>query len=205
MTQGLDETAGPTASPTAATSPPAREAFTAPAPASEAVGSTSAPADDRMQPLAPQVLVLWVASGLITLVVVALVSGGCEWLWLRNTRWYARLGVPAGVFTGLTTTLLGVVPLVMVPLRYRRWSYAIRREDVLIQSGVIWRVRRSIPRSRVQHVDIRSGPLDRMLGVVQVDLHTAGSLEAVASIPGLTPEAAESLRGALVGEASDGL
>ncbi|MFN4243912.1 MAG: PH domain-containing protein [Tepidisphaerales bacterium] len=162
-------------------------------------------ADVAVQKLAPQVLVLWLVSGLISLGVVLAVSASVEFLWLRHTAWYGRLPLPTGLLTGTATLLLGVVPLLMVPLRYRRWSYAIRQQDVLIESGVVWRVRRSIPRSRVQHVDIRSGPLDRMLGVVQVDLHTAGSLEAVASIPGLTPPAAEALRASLVGGVNDGL
>lgn len=159
----------------------------------------------ELQRLAPQVLVLWLVSGVITLVVVGAVVGVMETLWLGRSGWFLALGLPRWTVTAVAAGLFGVIPLVMAPLQYRRWSYAIRERDVLIESGVVWRVRRSIPRARVQHVDIRSGPIDRMLGVVEVALHTAGSVGAVASIPGLSPESAERLREALVGEAHDGL
>lgn len=158
-----------------------------------------------LQRLAPQVLVLWMVSGVITLVVVGAVVGLIETFWLGRSEWFGALGLPRWTVTGVAAGLFGVIPLAMAPLQYRRWSYAIRERDVLIESGVVWRVRRSIPRARVQHVDIRSGPIDRMLGVVEVELHTAGSVGAVASIPGLSPESAERLREALVGEAHDGL
>jgi hypothetical protein len=67
--------------------------------------------------------------------------------------------------------------------------------------GVVWRVSRSIPRVRVQHVDIRSGPVDRALGLVEVSLHVAGSAGPVLTIPGLEPADAEALRELLLGSA----
>ena len=67
--------------------------------------------------------------------------------------------------------------------------------------GVVWQVSRSIPRVRVQHVDVRSGPIDRALGLVEVSLHVAGSAGSVLTIPGLAPAEAETLREALLDSA----
>jgi uncharacterized protein len=153
---------------------------------------------ESLRTLAPQVLTLWLISGSIALVIFLLIAGGLHFFAFRS-----RPLIASGVYA--TALALGGMSLALAPLSYRRWTYAIRDKDVLIESGVIWRVRRSIPRSRVQHVDISSGPLARAMGVVQVDLFTAGSLGAVASIPGLTPVAAEHLRQSLITEAHDGV
>ena len=84
---------------------------------------------------------------------------------------------------------------------YDSWRWALRADDVVARYGVVFRVTRSIPRVRVQHVDVTSGPIDRALGFVQVSLHVAGSAGAVLTIPGLAPAEAETLREALLGSA----
>jgi membrane protein YdbS with pleckstrin-like domain len=83
-------------------------------------------------------------------------------------------------------------------LLFKSWRWALRPDDVVARYGVIWRVTRSIPRVRVQHVDVRSGPIDRALGLVEVSLHVAGSAGPVLAIPGLAPAQAEALREALL-------
>ncbi len=83
-------------------------------------------------------------------------------------------------------------------LRYRNWRYAMRQHDVLLMYGIVWKVRRSIPRLRIQHVDVRAGPLSRMVGLVHLTLFTAGTGDADAVIPGLLPEQAEGMRDALL-------
>ena len=122
-------------------------------------------------------------------------------------EWATRGGTPLPLGTIVTGALLVLaLPAFVFPvLGYRRWGYAIRSHDVLVESGVVFRRRRSLPRSKVQHVDIQSGPVSRALGLVEVHLHTAGSLGPVATIPGLTPDAAEELRRSLVEESSDGV
>jgi len=84
---------------------------------------------------------------------------------------------------------------------YASWRWALREDDVLARYGVVFRVARSIPRVRVQHVDVHSGPIDRALGLVEVSLHVAGSAGPVLTIPGLAPAEAEALRGALIAAA----
>jgi membrane protein YdbS with pleckstrin-like domain len=84
---------------------------------------------------------------------------------------------------------------------FKSWRWALRPDDVVARYGVVWRVIRSIPRVRVQHVDVRSGPVDRALGLVEVSLHVAGSAGPVLTIPGLAPAEAEALRAALLDSA----
>src|SRR5690606_23304763 len=86
------------------------------------------------------------------------------------------------------------------PFWFRAWRYALREHDVLLRHGVLWRVQRSIPRRRIQHVDVQSGPLDRVYGLADLTLYTAGADDEENQIPGLRVEDAEALRDALLRE-----
>lgn len=82
--------------------------------------------------------------------------------------------------------------------RYQAWTYAVREHDLTVSFGVWWRTRRCVPRARVQHVDIASGPIDRAFGLVSVSIYTAGTIAAVVTIPGVDPAEAEWLRAQLL-------
>ena len=77
---------------------------------------------------------------------------------------------------------------------YPKYGFAIRRNDLLIRYGVIWKRVVAVPFSRIQHVDSSAGPLSRMLGVASVDIHTAGTAMSKISIPGLESKHAEAMR-----------
>ena len=62
----------------------------------------------------------------------------------------------------------------MVPeLRWSRWRYEIRDEEIDLRHGTITVTRTLIPMLRVQHVDTTRGPLDQLLGLATVVVHTA--------------------------------
>jgi membrane protein YdbS with pleckstrin-like domain len=110
-------------------------------------------------------------------------------------RWLPVPPVLLGMFVFVAALALG---LWHVRLLFESWRWALRDDDVYASYGVVWRVTRAIPRVRVQHVDVTSGPIDRALGLVHVSLHVAGSAGAVLTIPGLAPAEAETLREALL-------
>ena len=70
-------------------------------------------------------------------------------------------------------------------------------EELVVRRGRIFRRLVSVPYGRLQYVDVHSGPLDRMLGIAEVALHTA-SPQLSAEIPGLPVAEAEALRQRLV-------
>lgn len=86
--------------------------------------------------------------------------------------------------------------------RFASWRYSLAPDELSVEHGVFWRLARTVPRVRIQHVDVHSGPLDRAFGLAQVSLYTAGSEGAVETIPGLAPGTAEALRDALLGLSS---
>ena len=85
------------------------------------------------------------------------------------------------------------------PIRnYSRWSYRVSEENIELRNGVIWRRSVLIPLSRLQHVDLHRGPLERHFGLSSLELHTAGTKNASHTIPGLEDDLAHSLRDELV-------
>ena len=120
-----------------------------------------------------------------------------RWLWLRPLL----RPITSVRGSSLACVLVLVLGLWHARALFRSWRWALRPDDVVARYGVVWRVIRSIPRVRVQHVDVRSGPVDRALGLVEVSLHVAGSAGPVLTIPGLAPAEAEALRAALLDSA----
>jgi uncharacterized protein len=77
--------------------------------------------------------------------------------------------------------------------RARAWGYAERDEGLYIRHGVLVRNLVAVPYGRMQFVDVTAGPLERALGLAQVQLHTA-TPGTGARIPGLDPDEAARLR-----------
>lgn len=149
--------------------------------------------------LHPAVQIGWVLRGVVNALLLAMGLLFLESRLARGETWLP-LRPPLG---GLV--LAGVV-LILSLWHARRlftsWQWALRSDDVVASYGVLWRVSRSIPRVRVQHVDVISGPIDRVLGLVHVSLHVAGAMGPVLTIPGLAPAEAEGLRQALLDSAA---
>ncbi|HEU5356646.1 MAG TPA: PH domain-containing protein [Actinocrinis sp.] len=84
----------------------------------------------------------------------------------------------------------------------RTWRFRERGEDLLIDHGLLVRKQVVVPYGRMQFVDIVAGPVERVLGICTLRLHTA-SAASDARIPGLKPQLAEQLRDRLaaLGEA----
>lgn len=103
------------------------------------------------------------------------------------------------VFQGIPSSLTVAVPIaaavaaVALPLlRFRRWRYAIRERDLLMSRGALFFVLTLIPFDRIQFVETRQGPLDRLFRLNQVIVYTAAG--SAGRIPGLDAAEAESLR-----------
>lgn len=95
---------------------------------------------------------------------------------------------------GIVLALL-VYPVLIGPgRRYRSWGYAMDGEDLRIAHGVWTRVATLVPLSRVQHLDVSQGPLERGFGVCRLVLHTAGTMHSRVVLPGLGRETAEAMR-----------
>jgi membrane protein YdbS with pleckstrin-like domain len=92
--------------------------------------------------------------------------------------------------------LLWIVPalglitdLAVSDVRWRRWRYEIRDEEIDLRRGALTVTRTLVPMARIQHVDTHRGVLERFYDVATVVVHTAAG---ATSIPALrVREAAE--------------
>lgn len=107
--------------------------------------------------------------------------------------------IPPFLLGGAFFALTSLPGLLLIHKQYKAWRFRVTGDEVTIQYGIFWKTRRTIPRQRIQHVDITSGPFDRMFDLAQVAIFTAGSIAAVATIPGLSSYDAEQLRTELLG------
>ncbi len=141
------------------------------------------PREDELRPLDRRVRVLWWVSGAIGLIPFLLAAIAAT---------VAVGGVAAAVLWAVT--LLMAVSAALGPvLRYARWRYVVREDDVWVREGVLWVTTTVVPFSRLQFVDTRQGPLDRALGLASLQMYTA-ALGARTTIPGLAVADAERLR-----------
>lgn len=107
----------------------------------------------------------------------------------------------AGVLADLTLLLVGAAAAAalaawvwwLVGRQVPAWGYAEREDDLLVRHGIAFRAIVVVPYGRMQYVDVQAGPVDRMLGIATVQLHTA-SAGTDAVIPGLPPQEAARLR-----------
>jgi uncharacterized protein len=161
--------------------------------------------DSSYERLHPNTRIVWIINGLIGVGVLMLIGGVVEMALSRDRR--IELPWPAIVpgFTLMLGAIAAVWSITLSILQFARFGYTLRPADLIVASGVIWRARRCIPRARIQHVDIDSGPIDRAFGLVDVSLYVAGGMGPVARINGLSPEAAEHLKEALIVERTDGV
>lgn len=81
----------------------------------------------------------------------------------------------------------------LIGRRVRSFAYCERDDDLLVTSGILFERLVIVPYGRMQLVDVKTGPIDRLFGITTVQLHTAAATTD-AGIPGLQPDIAASLR-----------
>ena len=118
--------------------------------------------------LDPRAKTLWRITGTLGALPLVVVGASASWSLLRVVP------LLLGVLPLLAALVLFVVLAAVVPdLRWRRWRYEIRDEEVDLQRGIIWVSRTLVPLARIQHVDTQSGPLQRRFGLAPVIFYIA--------------------------------
>jgi membrane protein YdbS with pleckstrin-like domain len=101
---------------------------------------------------------------------------------------------PLGLVAGPAALSLLYYALVTPGRRFRRWGYAKTEDELHVAHGVLVHTETSVAFHRVQHIDVAQGPIERMCGVWQLVLNTAGTLNSQIRLPGLSRATAEALR-----------
>jgi uncharacterized protein len=138
--------------------------------------------------LDPRAITLWRIAGTLNMLPLLIGAGFAGWALLR----FGDVSFFFGVLLALAVlALAGVVVGVVPELRWRRWRYEIRPDEVDLQRGIFWISRTLVPLARIQHVDTRQGPLQRRFGLSTVVLYTAAGPN---QIPELSTPVAERAR-----------
>jgi membrane protein YdbS with pleckstrin-like domain len=104
---------------------------------------------------------------------------------------------------GLLLTLAGVgIGAWLGRLRWKRTRWQLDALGLHVRRGLIWQTEVLIPRSRVQHLDIERGPLERQFRLATLVVHTAGTQTQALRQSGLAEPDAVALRDALIPDAA---
>ncbi|HEY8470861.1 MAG TPA: PH domain-containing protein [Longimicrobiales bacterium] len=97
-----------------------------------------------------------------------------------------------------TVGLLSIPAILMSVARYFAFRYRLERDELIIDSGLLSRRHRVIPLARIQNIDVQQTALQRVCGVAEVRVETAGSGETEARLRVLSRACAEALRAELL-------
>ena len=91
--------------------------------------------------------------------------------------------------------LFALIALTMAPQRiYARLRYGLGERLLQVVRGWLFHTDTIVPFVRVQHLDVRRGPLDKLFGTASLIVHTAGTHNSTVTVPGLTPARAAEIR-----------
>jgi membrane protein YdbS with pleckstrin-like domain len=136
--------------------------------------------------LDPRAITLWRITGLLNALPLLVGAGFAGWVRMR----FGNFTFLVAILPVLAVLVLGVVVVGVAPgLRWRRWRYEIRPDEIDLQRGILWVERTLVPLARIQHVDTRQGPLQRRFGLSTVVFFTAAGPNHIPELS--TPVAAE--------------
>lgn len=140
--------------------------------------------DDQPRQLAPAARVYWAIAGAIPAFVI-LGSLAAALSVLNYSLAALGLVIAFIVFCGWWWWVTG--------RRFKAWSYLESDRELIIRRGVWIRRTTVVPYGRMQFVDVFQGPVDRLLKVSTVKLHTAAAASD-ATIPFVDQVEADRLR-----------
>lgn len=110
--------------------------------------------------------------------------------WQPLVSEHPRLANGLLIFWGIWMLL----SFLLTKLGYDIEGYALREKDIAHIKGVINRRQTAIPFNRVQHCEIKSGPIQRFFNLKTLEVYTAGGHSSDLSINGLRGDDAQILK-----------
>jgi uncharacterized protein len=152
-------------------------------------------ADGQDHPLDPRVIPLQRITGAITFALIlagSLIGVLIFTLAADEVPWWVRLA-PLSLWMAMVPAC-ALFALLWPTRAYAHTSYRVDAQGIEIRRGVYWRVVLNVPKSRVQHIDVTQGPLERRYGLGTLAIYTAGTDHAKVSLSGLAHGRALALR-----------
>ncbi|QHK17974.1 PH domain-containing protein [Methanomassiliicoccaceae archaeon DOK] len=75
--------------------------------------------------------------------------------------------------------VIGVYGLVEPQITYMRYRYRMDDDKIEVRRGIIYITHDMVPIERVHQVDVSEGPINRMYGLANVNITTAGGVVTI--------------------------
>ena len=105
-------------------------------------------------------------------------------------------GMPTIVFiTGLSIIAVIILAiLVYLRVSFKKRQFAVREHDISYRSGLLFHTITTVPFSRIQHIEIGEGPMERLFKLASINIFTAGDNGRDLRIKGLTHEGSQKIK-----------
>lgn len=124
-----------------------------------------------------------------------LVSGGM----VAALIWIPILHSFIWVIVGIAFSLMLILSLLFTAVKsYYNMGYALRKHDIVFRKGWLFEKLHIVPLKKIQHCELKRGPLERNYGLASLKIFTAGSMGADVTVSGLPLEMAEKMKDWLV-------
>ena len=138
----------------------------------------------------------WIASGVALMFPVLMILGHD----LLDLRWGAAAWRTALVaLAGAVIAAAGIEWHARAAFARLSWTH-LPEEGVVVHQGAWWHKEIWLPVSRLQHLDVVRGPIERAYGLATLALFTAGYHQYSVRLEGLDPEHALRLRDTLLAQ-----
>lgn len=137
--------------------------------------------------IARKALTVWRVYGMIQTIVLLLI-GLVMAVLTKMFDWSPWLHI---IWFGLPILSAIFSVYVFPKLRWERWRYEVREQEIEVQHGLFVVKRTLIPMVRVQHVDISQGPILKRYDLANISISTAATIH---EIPALITDEADELR-----------
>jgi hypothetical protein len=102
----------------------------------------------------------------------------------------------------VSAIVLAIVLIQLIHLKAHKIAYGLFEHEMVFREGLFWVSTTALPYTRLQHVNLSQGPLERKYNLVTLKCFSAGSGLAEIDLPGLNAELAEHLRQHLLSRAA---
>ena len=121
----------------------------------------------------------WLISRLITLFVISVIMISIR-VFLAD-----KLGNKSTIVTTIIVfiiLLLAINAILYPEIEYNQWRYCIYEDCIELIHGIIFTKNTVIPLVRIQHIKTSQGPVNRKLGLSNIEIFTAGGSHEIPNI-----------------------
>lgn len=127
----------------------------------------------RLEPESKKSMYLGNLIGIIIAVVIIFAALHFSESWFPDNHGLVNIALYA------ILAILVVYGIVEPEIMYRRYRYRMDDEKIEVRRGIVYITHAMVPIERVHQVDVSEGPINRMYGLANVNITTAGGVVTI--------------------------